>query len=368
MDRRKLSAGILAGGKSSRMGRNKALIELNNERIIDTLSKEFSSLDKVIISSAEKGIYEDTGLFVVYDQNRDIGPIEGIRQILKASDSEFVFICAADMPFMKKEIAEYLAGYISSDNDCYVITSGDRIEPLCAIYSKAMLPVIEELISEGRYRLREILNRVRTKYIALENTCFDKKCVRNINTKEDLRDLFKPFVFCVSGYSNSGKTGLIVKLINEFISDGYSVSVLKHDGCDRYTDVSGSDTFLYSQTGAKCSAIFSDSRFSIHMKDKTDAEEMIVRIKGQEPPPDFIIIEGMKDSDYPRIVVQRKESDTRNMQGENKSIKDHGDKIICTVTDSISPKTDECPVFGHEDVKGIYLCLKKYFLTENVKI
>lgn len=356
MKNKNISVGILAGGKSSRMGRNKALIEINNVRIIDSLIGEFSSFAEVIVSAGEKGIYEDTGATVVYDENKDMGPMEGIRRVLASSKSEYVFICAADMPFMKKEIVQYIAGYISSDHDCYVIRSADRIEPLCAIYKRSLIPVIEELMAKGRLRLREILDSVNTKYIMLDNTCFDRKCVRNINTKEELAELMKPYVFCVSGFSNSGKTGLIVKLINEFIIDGYSVSVLKHDGCDCYTDVPCSDTDLYTKAGAVCSAVFTDTRYSLHVKNSKGVEEMLELIKSQDPPPDVVIIEGMKASAYPKIVMQRK--------GAGRGDLSHippDDNTICTVTDQISPEKTSHPVFGYDDVKGIYLCLKEYF-------
>ena len=212
------SVGILAGGKSSRMGKNKALLEFESDTFIGHAVKEFSGHEIIISASGQKE-YEKLPAKIVTDENKDIGPIEGIRQILKAASEDYVFICACDMPFITGRIADYIAEFISSDYDCYVITDEDRMHPLCAIYSKRVLPVIEKLIAEGEHKLRLILENSRTKFISLENTNFEKKIVRNVNTKEEYRELKKPVIFAVSGYKDSGKTWLIAELINEFIKE-----------------------------------------------------------------------------------------------------------------------------------------------------
>ena len=118
-----------------------------------------------MISLSRKGDYEDLGLDVVYDEHQDIGPIEGIYQVLSHAQEEYVFICAADMPFITKELVAYMTEFISSDYDCYCMMDEDHIHPLCAIYSEKMLPVIKELIDKGQYRLMNILHAGRTKYI-----------------------------------------------------------------------------------------------------------------------------------------------------------------------------------------------------------
>jgi molybdopterin-guanine dinucleotide biosynthesis protein len=351
-----LSVAILAGGMSSRMGKDKALIKIEGERIIDRLTKELACFGDVTLSVAHKNDYSYLGLKTVVDEHKEIGPIEGIRSVLSEADSEYVFICASDMPFISKELVSYLAGYISSDYDCYVIADEDHIHPLCAIYSKKVLPVIEELIDEGSYRLREIFRKVRTKYVSLEFTTFDKNTVRNINTKEELREVSKPFVFCVSGYSDSGKTGLIVKLINEFISAGMTVGVIKHDGHDCHRDMPGSDTDRCRKAGAIAAAVLSESSFSIYSKESKREDELICRMKEMDSPPDVIILEGFKKSPHPKIEVVRKAVNPKSECDIS--------SIICLVTDCISPESFERPIFGSEDIKGVFLCLKEYFDME----
>ena len=347
-----ISVGIIAGGKSSRMGEDKALIRIGNKRFIDRISQELGGFSEVIVSAGQNRCYEDLGYRTVYDENAGIGPIEGIRRILACAKEEYVFVCAVDMPFIKKELVDYMAGYITADCDCYVIADEDHIQPLCAIYKKSVLPVIEELIGEKEYRLREIFSRVVTKYIGLEHTVFDKKVIRNINTKKELSEALRPVTFCISGYSDSGKTGLIERLINEFIKEGMSVGVIKHDGHDSFSDLPGSDSDRYTRAGAVSTAVFSDRRYSVTLSEKTDPDTLIRKMIGSGSPPDVVIIEGLKGSAYPKVEIVRKQILDQSVC--------HPDSLICLATD-ISPQSVNVPVFDVGDTQGIFSCIKKFF-------
>ena len=347
-----ISIGILAGGKSTRMGKNKALLTINEKRFIDKIAGELGGFSQTLISAANKGDYEELGLPIVYDEHRDIGPLEGIYQILQAAEQEHVFICAADMPFITKELVNYMAEFVSSDYDCYVMMDEEHIHPLCGIYSKKMLNQVRECIESGNYRLMKLLNSVRTKYIKLQYTSFDKRIVKNINTKAQYQKLVLPAVFCVSGVKDSGKTWLIIKLINEFIKEGYVVSVIKHDGHDYVMDYKGTDTFRFCDAGAKLDAIFSPERFSFNCRGKTEITEMVELVK-KAVTPDIIIIEGMKTSPYPKIEAVRKE--------RSRAPVCNPEHLICIATDVYSQNERQCPVYGMDDIEGIFLCVKKYF-------
>ncbi|MBQ9872102.1 MAG: molybdopterin-guanine dinucleotide biosynthesis protein B [Eubacterium sp.] len=356
MERRKkhaLSVGILAGGKSTRMGQNKALMQFQNETMIERISRRLSGLGEVLVSASERGLYEAPGIRVVYDENNSIGPIEGIRRLLLAADTEYVFVCAADMPFVDREIVEYLEEYISSDYDCYVVTDEDHVHPLCAIYSKRILPVIEELIRQKKFRLMELLNRVRTKYVSLEYTHFDKRIVRNVNTKNEFLALSLPVVFAVSGYKNSGKTWLIEKLINEFIKEGYSVGVLKHDGQDHITVAEGTDTHRHQKAGAVVTAVTSESGYVFESRRAETPEFLMEKLKCLPEPPDIILLEGFKHSEYPKVEVVRRAAVPESAADPS--------TLICISTDCLSPEHVSCPLYGTDDIQGIFSCVKHYF-------
>ncbi len=344
----KMTIGILAGGSAH--GQNHAKVKVNNRLNVRKLTYELSALGEVLISAAAEGDYEDLGCRVIYDRAEGRGPVEGLYNLISCADTEYVFICGADMPMVKRELAEYMSEFISSDYDCYCLTDDDHVHPLCSIYSKAMLPLIEEAIQSGDYKLINIIRRARTKYIKLEFTCFDKNIVKNTIIRKTGDDLRPSVVFCVSGPKNSGKTGLIVKLINEFIDEGYSVGAIKHDGHDYTMDYKGSDTYRFAEAGASRSVIFSGRSFSVNGKGRKNIEYLLKYCSDL----DVVIAEGLKNSSYPKIEM---------ISGNQSSLCD-SKTLICKTTDSEIPYSEDIPVFSRDDIKGIFLCVKKYFNLE----
>lgn len=350
-----MTIGILAGGNSTRMGKNKALLDYQGKTFLERIRDELCDLGEVLISAADKGIYEKYGCRVLYDEQTSFGPLAGIYQLLKAAKTEYVFVCAVDMPFLKKELVSYMQNYLSSDYDCYCIVDEEHTHPLCAIYSKRMLPLIEELIAEDKHRLIALLDRAATKYIPLEMTCFDKKVVQNINTKEEYLQLCFPIVFCVSAVKNSGKTGLIERLMDEFIRDGYRVGVIKHDGHEFEIDHEGTDSYRFTKRGAGCSIIFSKKQYAILGQKEKTIEELIAFMR-EENDIDVIIIEGMKKSPYPKIEVVRGEISSACVC--------RPETLLCVATDIVTKEQVPCPVFALEDTAQIYACIKQYFQIE----
>ena len=285
----KISIGILAGGKSNRMGKNKALMKINGKTFLEILLDEFKEYSDIIVSQAYDNEYKLTGCRFVSDEENEKGPLEGICRILEAAENEYVFICAADMPFLKKELADFLSQFISKDIDCCCIDDGERLHPLCAIYSKRVVQTAKRLISENKLKLTEFLQNIKTKYISFGYTCFDRKQICNINTYEEYLKALRPVIFCVSGIKNSGKTTLIEKLTAEFSEESYSVAVIKHDGHNYEGDHAGTDTDRYTKSGAVYSSILSSEKFSVHAVGRYDENKLIETVKNDA---DIIILEG----------------------------------------------------------------------------
>ena len=388
-----LIAVILAGGRSSRMGRDKALLELNEQKFIDHLVQELSGCCKVMISAAHQDDYAGYGVPVIADETKDIGPIEGIRQALRSSVSEYVFVCAVDTPFVRKEMVQYLAEFISSDYDAFVFRDGNRIHPHIGIYSRTALPAIEEMIGEKQYRLTELLSRIRTKYVDIGTSCFDRKVLRNINTPDDYLAILnqdapadssatrsmdapadpsatrsmdapadpsagrcmdapadssvgrRPLVFCVSGVKNSGKTHLVERLIHSFTEKGMSVGVIKHDGHSFECDVPGTDSDRFYRAGAMATAVFSASQSFIRLRREAGVEELIRQMEYA----DVVIIEGLKYSSLPKVEVIRKEVSRRSICDSR--------TLLCIASDAALSEEMPCPVFDLDDTEGILKCI-----------
>ncbi|MCR5301603.1 MAG: molybdenum cofactor guanylyltransferase [Lachnospiraceae bacterium] len=183
-----LSAAVLVG-LSTRMGSDKARLVLNEQTFIGHLIQELSICREVFISTTLDTDYSEYGVKVFVDENKGIGPLEGIRRSLDNALCDNVFICAVDMPYVSGTMIKYLADSVPSDCDICVFRDTERIHPLCGIYNRNVLPVVQDVIEEGRYRLKELLSRVRTKYVDIEAGGFTKDALININTLEEYRTI-----------------------------------------------------------------------------------------------------------------------------------------------------------------------------------
>ncbi len=108
-------------------------------------------------------------------------------------------------------------------------------------------------------------------------------------------------VAAVSGVKNSGKTTLVEGLIRELSRRGLQVAAIKHDGHDFVPDVPGTDSYRYGAAGACGYAVFSSERVQVVRRRSVTAEELIAAF----PEADVILLEGFKDSPWPKIEVVR---------------------------------------------------------------
>ena len=290
------TGGIVNGGKSTRMGKDKSSLTVGGKSF---LARKVSELEtygagEVLLSAAK----EDGNTYTVrtvMDEFDDRGPIEGIRRLLMESKTEWVFVSAVDIQNVRREAFDLLYSYLSGDVDAVVYGSPDgKAEPLFAFYRKTLIPEIEDLVSQHEYKIRGVFESSRTKYVPM------KYEIRNVNDPSDYKKLLIPRVISVCGVKNSGKTTLIESLIPLFTADGFKVGVIKHDGHEFTMDRDGTDTSRFIEAGAYKTAIFSETRHAV-IGGKTDAEALT----GLFEEADVIIVEGLKDSSLPKIEVVR---------------------------------------------------------------
>ena len=111
----------------------------------------------------------------------------------------------------------------------------------------------------------------------------------------------KPIIAAVSGVKNSGKTTMMEKLIAELSRRGLRVAAIKHDGHDFTPDVPGTDSWRFGQAGACGYAVYSPVRYELVRMTPTDERDFFPVF----PEADVILLEGFKDSAYPKIEVVR---------------------------------------------------------------
>lgn len=156
-----------------------------------------------------------------------------------------------------------------------------------------------------------------------------------------------PVLFCVSGLKNSGKTGLVERLIHAFTDKGMTVGVIKHDGHSFECDVEGTDSDRFYRAGAAATAVFSDTQSFVRVRHQLPVEEM-VRQMGDV---DVVMIEGMKDSSYPKVEVIRGEVSYKSVCDSH--------TLLCIAADIPLSEPLPCPVFDLDDTEAIFRCIMK---------
>ena len=109
-----------------------------------------------------------------------------------------------------------------------------------------------------------------------------------------------PVIFAVSGGKNSGKTTLIEGVVAILAQRGYSVAVIKHDGHAFEPDVAGTDTRRFYDAGASGTAVFDGEKFMLVRRAAVTEKQLFEAF----PDADLILIEGLKDSDYPKLFLK----------------------------------------------------------------
>ena len=188
-----MSSIVLAGGKGLRLGRYKALVELNGQSLVQRIVSKISFLDSEITIVIAKGQQppQFTGyekLRIVTDAYYDKGPLVGIYSGLLSSDTSYNLVVACDMPFLNQHLLNYML-QISTGFDVTIPRLGNKVEPLHAVYAKKCLKIIERLLSEGSLKIDRLLELVRVRYVEkeeIENFDPEHLSFFNINTKDDL--------------------------------------------------------------------------------------------------------------------------------------------------------------------------------------
>ncbi len=155
-----------------------------------------------------------------------------------------------------------------------------------------------------------------------------------------------PPVFGISGWKNSGKTGLTVRLVEEFTRRGLRVSSIKHAHHDFDIDKPGADSFRHREAGAHEVAIVSGTRFAIMHELRGAAEPRLDDILARLAPADLVLVEGYKREPVPKIEARRLESRSREPLAP-------GDPHIVAIAADHAVTNTQLPVFDLNDTAAI---------------
>lgn len=307
--RKDISPLILAGGKSSRMNYNhKALLAYDHRVFLEKLIDTFYKFDYIYYSiNSNQDFNFEKGIKLI-DTFYNLGPISGVFQGLTQCKGNYIFVIPCDCPNISSELIDYICNYVSSDFDAFIIKDRNGfIHPLIGVYNKNILPVVTKMINNNNFKIKDILNKIKVKYIDLSLSKFEDYLIKNINTKEEYSEFLNfgnkiiPFI-AISGIKNSGKTTLICNLLNKFKNLGYKVATIKHDGHNFNMDNLNSDTDKHIKNGALGTLIFSNNQLMFLEKiNEISLEKYFSYFKDY----DFVLLEGFKNSHYPKIEIIR---------------------------------------------------------------
>ncbi len=187
-----VTAFILAGGKSTRMGADKAFVTLDSRTLLAR------AIDLARSATPDVRIVGDPVKFapfapVVEDVIRNCGPLGGIHAALRSSQTELSLILAVDVPFVPPALLQYLISRArnSASATVTVAKAGGGWQPLCAVYRREFAAAAEKSLRAGHYKIDALFEATQTQLITveeLEAAGFSPRVFRNLNTPEELAE------------------------------------------------------------------------------------------------------------------------------------------------------------------------------------
>ncbi|MGH7873384.1 MAG: molybdenum cofactor guanylyltransferase [Candidatus Binatia bacterium] len=156
------SAIILAGGKSSRMGRAKALLEFDGEPLVAHLVRGLKMLfDDIVVVASPGQELPPLAATLARDEVAYQGPVGGIYYGLNAARGEVCFVTSCDVAFLNPPLISYLVAQIA-EHDIVVPYWEERFQPLHAVYRRSVLPLLAGQLERGELRPIYLFDKVRT--------------------------------------------------------------------------------------------------------------------------------------------------------------------------------------------------------------
>jgi molybdopterin-guanine dinucleotide biosynthesis protein A len=183
----KVSGIVLAGGKSSRMGTDKASLMYHGKTLIQNALDILSPFCNEILISCNGHEHDALGYDIVADEIPDIGTIGGIYSCLKQAHHNICVTIPCDTPFVNKGLFRFLLDNCDGHKAVFPRSPQGFIEPLMAVYTKAVLPYIEDTIVIGDYKVQNLVSRLDGEIIDIHPNMsfYTSDLFRNVNTPDD---------------------------------------------------------------------------------------------------------------------------------------------------------------------------------------
>lgn len=174
---------ILAGGTSSRMGRSKVLLTVNGKTMLERTREALSDFDEVILSANDPSL--EGNLVRVEDRFPGGGPLAGLHAALCRTEKSALLCLPCDLPGVDRRLPRLLLEAMPQHVQAIICRdSAGRLHPLCGIFRKSLLPVLERSLVGGQYKVMDFIGQV--PYTCLDTAgLLPDQFFFNMNTPED---------------------------------------------------------------------------------------------------------------------------------------------------------------------------------------
>jgi len=346
---------IFAGGKSTRMGTDKAALMLGDQSLFQRVNRCLAQVcSQVQIAGARPDLAtEDLPAFADAYPGSALG---GLHNALTHAETEWVLVLPCDLPYPSSGLLQTLLAQRQGVQAVMPRTAFGT-EPLIACYRHDILPLVEEQLQQGDLRLTDLFERLQVRYLGEQELPRGwRRALTNLNRPQDLEGLLTPPpVVTLVARSGTGKTTLLVKLIAELSSRGWTVGALKHDAHRFEIDHEGKDTWKMAAAGAALTAISSPGKTALIERHEMEPElgQLLAPFAGKV---DILLTEGFKRSSLPKIEAQRHELNQPLLcRGE------HHDPSLIAVASDVALRLD-VPCFDLNDAVSLADFIEERFL------
>ncbi len=272
MDKKNVAIFVIAGGKSSRMGRDKRWLNIGGRSMLERCLRRIPTVfsERFLMMEANSPdimqLAENCGFCIVTDEVQGRGPVEGLRLGLKHMSADWGLALSADMPFFSFSAIEplfiRLSEIISKGErriKCILPTLDGRRQPLAGLYHKGLLTEIAQKIKRGERKLGAMAEAFETELVEIHRYTEQKEYFFNVNTKYDYRlasgraaneGRKVPQIAVVAPVAGTGKTTFLEKLTARLSRRDIRVAVVKSDAHGCSLDTQGKDSARFRASGA----------------------------------------------------------------------------------------------------------------------
>lgn len=311
---------LIAGGLSSRMGRDKRFLQLGGRGLLErTLQKARAEHFQEIILCVENDTPELRALAETYraslcrDDVPRQGPMAGLAAGLSRMTTSWALALSSDMPFFDFAAVRPLREACQPGTQAVLPVAGGRRQPLAAFYHQSFAEACRAALRRGERRLCHLIEQTPHLDVAVAH---EEAAFFNVNTPADLRlargrianeTRRVPIVSIVAPASGTGKTTFIERLLPRLLAHGLRVGVVKSDAHGFQLDQEGKDSWRFTRAGATGVAVVSPAGWVLMQK--TPARASLEQVAAKMEGIDLLLSESRTHGTCPALSLWRGRAD-----------------------------------------------------------